>query len=114
MKKIVIIGGGITGLSTAWKLAENGKEVIIIESSDSVGGLARSVKVDNYYFDIGPHSFFSEDKEVFNAVMDLFRGEAGEMPFSRRSVKMWFRDRYVDYPLSAKSVLLQMGLIFLF
>ncbi len=111
MKKIVIIGGGITGLSTAWKLAENGKEVIIIESSDSVGGLARSVKVDNYYFDIGPHSFFSEDKEVFNAVMDLFRGEAGEIPFSRRSVKMWFRDRYVDYPLSAKSVLLQMGLI---
>ena len=111
MKKIVIIGGGITGLSAAWKLAENGKEVIIIESSDSVGGLARSVKVDNYYFDIGPHSFFSEDKEVFNAVMNLFRGEPGEIPFSKRSVKMWFRGRYVDYPLSAKSVLLQMGLI---
>ncbi len=111
MKKIVIIGGGITGLSTAWKLAENGKEVIIIESSDSVGGLARSVKVDNYYFDIGPHSFFSEDKEVFNAVMDLFKGEAGAMPYSKRSVKMWFRDRYVDYPLSAKSVLFQMGVI---
>ena len=107
----VIIGGGITGLSTAWKLAENGKEVIILESSDSVGGLAKSVKVDNYYFDIGPHSFFSEDKEIFNAVMDLFKGEAGAMPYSKRSVKMWFRDRYVDYPLSAKSVLFQMGLI---
>ena len=49
---ILIIGGGITGLSTAWKLAENGKEVIILESSASVGGLAKSVKVDNYYFDI--------------------------------------------------------------
>ena len=52
MKKIVIIGGGITGLSTAWKLAENGREVIIVESSNSVGGLAKSVKVDNYYLDI--------------------------------------------------------------
>ena len=33
------------------------------------------------------------------------------MPFSKRTVKMWFRNRYVDYPLSAKSVLFQMGLM---
>ncbi len=111
MKKIAIVGGGITGLSTAWKLVEHGYDVSVIESTDSVGGLAKSVKVGDYYFDIGPHSFFSEDKEVFNAVMNLFKNETGSMPYSKRSVKMWFRDRYVDYPLSAKSVLFQMGII---
>ena len=111
MKKVVIIGGGISGLSVAWRLINKGFEVKILESDDRVGGLAKSIKIDNYYFDIGPHSFFSEDKEVFNSIMSLFKGEKSAMPFSKRTVKMWFRNRYVDYPLSAKSVLFQMGIM---
>jgi protoporphyrinogen oxidase len=75
-----------------------------------IGGLARSIKMGNYFFDIGPHSFFSEDKEVFQKVMDLFKDEPGEIPYSKRIVKMMFRGKYVDYPLSAKSVLFQMGI----
>ena len=110
MKKIVIIGGGITGLSAAWKLSEKGYVVNVIEMDKVIGGLAKSIKIENYFFDIGPHSFFSEDKEVFAKVMDLFKGEQGEIPYSKRSVKMMFRGKYVDYPLSAKSVLFQMGL----
>ena len=69
-----------------------------------------SIKIDNYYLDLGPHSFFSEDKEIFDSVMGLFENERGAIPFSQRSVKMWFKGRYVDYPLSAKSVLFQMGI----
>ena len=65
MKKIVVIGAGVTGLSVAWKLSEKGYEVNIIEMDKFIGGLARSIKIENYFFDIGPHSFFSEDKEVF-------------------------------------------------
>ena len=102
MKKIIIIGGGITGLSTAWKLSEKGYKVNVLESDKSIGGLAKSIKIENYYFDIGPHSFFTEDKEVFKKVMDLFEGEQGEIPYSKRIVKMMFRGNYVDYPLSAK------------
>ena len=111
MKKIIIIGGGITGLSTAWKLSEKGYQVNVLESDKSIGGLAKSIKIENYYFDIGPHSFFTEDKEVFKKVMDLFEGEQGEIPYSKRSVKMMFRGKYVDYPLSAKSILIQMGIL---
>jgi len=110
MKKTIIIGGGITGLSVAWKLTEMGHDVEIIEVENSVGGLAKSIQVKDYYLDIGPHSFFSEDKEIFNSVIDLFKNDKGAFPFSKRSVKLWFRGRYVDYPLSAKSVLFQMGI----
>ena len=110
MKKIVIIGGGITGLSVAWKLSENGYDVTVIESDKSIGGLAKTIEIEKYFFDIGPHSFFSEDKEVFQKVMDLFKDEPGEIPYSKRIVKMMFRGKYVDYPLSVK-VLFQMGII---
>ena len=48
MKKIIIIGAGITGLSCAWKLSEKDYEVKVLESLDSIGGLAKSIKIDNY------------------------------------------------------------------
>jgi len=111
MKEVVIIGGGISGLSVAWRLINKGFKVKIFEQDDRVGGLAKSIKIENYYFDIGPHSFFSEDKEVFDSIMSLFKGEESAIPLSKRTVKMWFRNRYVDYPLSAKSVLFQMGIM---
>ena len=110
MKKIVIIGAGITGLSVAWKLSEKGYKVNVVESDTSIGGLAKSIKIENYLFDIGPHSFFSEDEEIFKKVMDLFKGEPGEMPkYTDRSFKILFNGKYVDYPISAKGILFQMG-----
>jgi len=110
MKKIIVIGGGVTGLSVAWKLSEKGYEVKVIEMDKFIGGLARSIKIGNYFFDIGPHAFTTKDEEVFKKVMDLFKGEPGEMIFIKRTVKMMFRGKYVDYPLSVK-VLFQMGII---
>ena len=110
MKKIVIIGGGITGLSVAWKLSENGYDVTVIESDKSIGGLAKTIEIGKYFFDIGPHSFFSEDEKVFKRVMNLFESEPNEIPYAKRSVKMLFKGKYVDYPLSAKSIL-QMGFL---
>ena len=52
MKKAMVIGDGITGLSTAWKLSENGYKVSVIESEKSFGGLAKTIKIGNYFFDI--------------------------------------------------------------
>ena len=75
MKKTIIIGGGISGLSAAWRLSEYGHKVQIIEMNDQVGGLAKSVRIDNYVMDIGPHTFFTEDKEVYNKIIGLFKGE---------------------------------------
>jgi len=110
MKKAIVIGGGITGLSVAWKLTEKGYEVKVIEMDKFIGGLARSIKMGNYFFDIGPHAFTTKDEEVFKKVMDLFKGESGEMLYTKRTVKMMFRGKYVDYPLSVK-VLFQMGIM---
>ena len=57
MKKAIVIGGGVTGLSTAWKLSEKGYKVSVIESEKSFGGLAKTIKIGNYFVDIGPHAF---------------------------------------------------------
>ena len=48
MKKIVVIGAGIAGLSVAWKLSERGYKVDVIESDTTIGGLAKSIKIENF------------------------------------------------------------------
>ncbi len=58
MKNVIIIGAGMTGLGTAWKLSENGYQVKILESDEVIGGLAKTIKIGNQNLDIGPHSFF--------------------------------------------------------
>jgi protoporphyrinogen oxidase len=111
MKKIIIIGGGMAGLGAAWSLSEKNCRVQVLEADTIIGGLAKTVKINNQNLDIGPHSFFSEDKEVLKKVLDLFEGEKGKIQFSKkRKMKMIFKGKYVDYPLSIKSMF-QMGFL---
>ena len=58
MKKILILGAGVTGLSAAWKLSEHGYDVKVLDKENVVGGLAKTIKFNENYIDIGPHSFF--------------------------------------------------------
>jgi len=106
--RTIILGGGISGLSLAWRLCEGGQRVTVVESEGSVGGLAGTHSADGYHLDFGPHSFFSEDEEILKTVLDLF--DSGLEP-RQRDVKFYFRGRYLDYPLTPGGALIQMGLV---
>ncbi len=107
-KKTIILGGGISGLSLAWKLAEAGVAVTVLEAEDFVGGLARTIPQNGCNMDVGPHSFFSEDEGVVKTVLDLFGGELNPAP---RQVQFYYEGKYLDYPLTPSSVLFQMGIL---
>ena len=105
-ERTIILGGGISGLSLAWKLAEAGVPVILLEAEDATGGLARTVHQNGCGMDVGPHSFFSEDEEIIRTVQDLFHGQLQAAP---RQVQFYYEGKYLDYPLTAGTVLFQMG-----
>lgn len=105
-ERTIILGGGISGLSLAWKLAQGGIPVTLLEAEETVGGLARTVEQNGCRMDVGPHSFFSEDEEIVRTVLALFDG--GLEPAGRR-VKFYYEGKYLDYPLTAGTVLFQMG-----
>lgn len=105
-EKTIILGGGISGLSLAWKLAENGVPVTLLEAGEQTGGLARTVRQNGCGMDVGPHSFFSEDEEIVRIVQDLFHGQLQAAP---RRVQFFYEGKYLDYPLTAGTVLFQMG-----
>ncbi len=65
-KKVIIIGGGITGLSTAYFLQEKSKEtgcaldITLIESEKRFGGMIHTERVDDFILEGGPDSFITQ------------------------------------------------------
>ena len=53
--RVVIIGAGIGGLTSAIRLAHRGFQVTIIEARQSAGGLASGFEMDGFRFDAGPY-----------------------------------------------------------
>lgn len=51
---IVIAGGGISGLALAHQLAARGRPFVLLESSERVGGVIRSARVDGHLLEWGP------------------------------------------------------------
>lgn len=66
---VLILGGGLTGLSAAWHLQD--VDHIILEQAPSVGGLAATDNVDGFLFDRGSHVWYTSNHEVDTFVKSL-------------------------------------------
>ena len=66
MKQVIIIGGGPAGLSCAYYLLKNQKDVsvTIVEELKTVGGISRTEKHHGNRMDIGGHRFFTKNEKV--------------------------------------------------
>lgn len=63
--EVLVIGGGISGLSCAYYLHTQGVDCLLLESSASVGGNMRSERRQGYLLELGPHTFLSSADEIF-------------------------------------------------
>ena len=63
-KKIIIIGGGITGLTSAYIAVKNNFEVVLVEASNKPGGLLSSFDIGGTKLEKFYHHFFTHDKEL--------------------------------------------------
>ena len=99
---VAVLGGGVAGLSAAWKLAEEGVKVNLYEAAPVLGGMAASIRRDGYIWDFGPHRFHSKNPAIIKTVEDLL---GDDLRGRRLKTRVNFMDRYFDYPLSASNLL---------
>jgi protoporphyrinogen oxidase len=96
--RILIIGGGPTGLGAAWRLHEAGHtNWELFEKDGGVGGLASShVDENGFTWDLGGHVVFSH-YSYFDDLLDSLLEH--QWVRHERQAWVWMRDRFIPYPL---------------
>jgi protoporphyrinogen oxidase len=87
-------------------LSLRGYPAAVYEADTSVGGLAKTVQLDGYRFDLGGHRFYTKLAPVQHLWEDLLDGD---FLVRRRLSRIYYRGRFFAYPLEARDVLAGLG-----
>lgn len=99
MKKVIIIGAGISGLSVGRMLIEAGTSVTIYEKEDRPGGLVKCDVTDGaLYHRVGGHVFNSRNKEVLHWFWEHFSQEDFQLA-NRHAVISLSKNECIHYPI---------------
>ncbi|HEY5797280.1 MAG TPA: NAD(P)/FAD-dependent oxidoreductase [Bosea sp. (in: a-proteobacteria)] len=114
---VIIIGGGIGGLSAAWRLRD--RDIVLLEAGDRFGGRMHSLPRGDYWMNFGAH-LFGDDASPAGALAKELGLEARPIPGDRMGLafrgKILAGGRSETYPLrlplslSARLSFVKMGL----
>jgi protoporphyrinogen oxidase len=97
MAKIIIIGGGLTGLSAAYHLEQAGYHNFkVFEKEAQIGGLCRSIYQDGFTFDYTGHLLHISDPD-FNNIIEKYIGKNNLNQINRQSF-IYSHNAYTKYP----------------
>ena len=106
-RKIVIIGAGPAGLSCGLELSKSQYDVTIYESSDSVGGMSKSIELWGQIVDLGPHRFFSKHPRINNFFKETIKND---YTLVNRLTRIYYKKSFFNYPLKIFNVLKNLNL----
>ncbi len=102
----MILGAGPAGISAAWRLAELGQPVIVLERDAAIGGMGKTIRVGPYGVDYGPHTFHIRETEESRAIHEAIKPFFGPDPLIlTRGTRVLLRGKEYVYPLEMLQVL---------
>ena len=104
---VVVIGAGPAGLTAAYELGKRDVPVTVVEATDEVGGISRTVERDGWRFDIGGHRFFTKVPRVRELWREILPPE--DFLSRPRLSRIMYRGALFDYPLRPMRALRQLG-----
>jgi protoporphyrinogen/coproporphyrinogen III oxidase len=99
--RVVVAGGGITGLATAWYLRDVA-DVVVLEASARAGGQVRTIELGGAHLDVGADAMLARQPEGVELARELGLGRDLVEPVTG-SVWLWVRGRLRALP--ARTVL---------
>lgn len=105
-REVVIIGAGLTGLTTAFYACQKGKDIEVLESQDRAGGQIRSFHEHGFTFESGPNTgviSHPEVAELFEALKDECTLETALESAKKRLI--WKGKRFHALPSGLMSAL---------
>jgi len=102
-----IVGAGPAGLGAALELTARGiTNILIIDKNVSIGGLSRTDVFNGVRFSLGPHRFFTKNKEVNKIWHDTLGKDFKSVS---RLTRIFYKKRYFNYPIKPLDVLVKLG-----
>jgi protoporphyrinogen/coproporphyrinogen III oxidase len=71
MGAVAIVGGGIAGLTAAYRLKQRGVRVVVYEAGERVGGAIRTRRSDGYIAELGPNSLSTPSPALRTLITEL-------------------------------------------
>lgn len=93
----VVIGAGPAGLAAGWELRRRGHEVLVLEASDRIGGMAAGIDVAGIRADLGSHRLHPSMPGWLRAELEAL-ADLQERP---RRGRLLVGDRWVPFPPTA-------------
>jgi protoporphyrinogen oxidase len=104
--EVLILGAGPAGVGAAWALKESGLDLVLIEKESTVGGLSRTLQYGEFRTDIGPHRFYSQNRDLYRVISDLL-GPGWLMV--QRITHFYIDGRLFLYPVQLRDALTTLG-----
>lgn len=106
MQRVVIIGAGPAGLTAAYELSKfpDKFKVIVLEESDSLGGISKTIEYNGNRMDIGPHHLFTKVAQVKSWWEEMMppddnSGDERVLLTKNRFTRIFFQGKFFDYPV---------------
>ncbi len=95
----IVIGAGISGILSLLALSKEGKNVLVIEKNNFLGGNCRTYEVDGYFMDTGPHAITDLISGPLKTLINkYFTVVPRFMPFGSYYVRD--KDKFQEFPLT--------------
>ena len=100
---VTVIGAGLTGLTTAYWLKRNGKNVRVVETDNRIGGQIQTQRFKHYIYETGPSTgavSTPEVAELMNALAETSQGlcQMETAPDAAKRRLIWKGDRFHTLP----------------
>lgn len=100
---IIVIGAGLTGLTTAYTLARKGKQVMVVEQMEVPGGQIQTHEEKGFVFESGPNTGTVSEPEVAELMADLEKTSGGQCmmetaPDASKRRLIWKGNQFHDLP----------------
>ncbi len=106
-KDLVVLGAGVTGLSSAFFAKQNNLDCLVVEKDKYAGGLAKTIRYKDFKFDLGGHRFVTHHSNLYRFITRLLKDDYVTV---KRSSKIYLNKRYINYPLEPINAFFHTGI----
>ena len=109
---VIVIGGGLGGLSSGALLARQGRRVLVLEQSSQVGGCCSTFEKDGFHFDVGASivEIIQPIEKVFKLLGVKLQEEIDLISCDPIMTYLFENGQRITYPLSAEKTGLRSAL----